>query len=62
MYAVTSRRLLTLVGGLSQSGQGHPSVQGHEPFFPDDGEGSMGGIAVAGNVEGVGQRVYSSAP
>lgn len=43
-----------LVGALAKGGQGDAAVEGAEAFFFDDGVGGVGGVAVFGDIEGVG--------
>ena len=46
-----------LVGGLTEGGETDTAVKGAEALLADDGEGAVGGVAVLGNVKGVGHRV-----
>ncbi len=47
----------SLVCALAEGGEGDAAVEGAEAFFSDDGVGGVGGVAVFGNVEGVGHGV-----
>ena len=49
-----------LVGALAEGGQGDTTVQGTETFLLNDGEESVAGVAVLGNVERVGHGVVLS--
>jgi len=46
-----------LIGALAQGGEGDATVEGAEAFFFDDGVGGVGGVAIFGHVERVGQGV-----
>lgn len=46
-----------LVGSLSEGGQGDTAVEDAEAFFLDNGEERVGGAAVLGGVQGIGQTV-----
>ena len=46
-----------LVGTLAEGSEGHAAVEGADAFFFQNGEESVHGIAVLGNVEGVGEGV-----
>jgi hypothetical protein len=45
---------------LTEGGETDSAVEGTETLLADDGEGAVGGVAVLGDVEGVGHRVALS--
>ena len=46
-----------LVGALAEGREGHTPVEGADPFFAEDGEHGVCGVAVFRDVEGVTERV-----
>jgi hypothetical protein len=49
--------LLTLVCGLSQSGEGDAAIECGEAFFPDDGIDGVAGVTIPRYLEGISEGV-----